>query len=54
MVRVPPSCPWGVGDRVEVLPAHSCIPPNLTDEMVGTRRGEEVEAIRVDARGRSR
>lgn len=54
VVRVPPSCPWGVGDRVEVIPAHSCIPPSLTDALVGTRGGAVVEAILVDARGKSR
>jgi D-serine deaminase-like pyridoxal phosphate-dependent protein len=54
VVRVPPSCAWRVGDRVEVIPAHACIPPNLTDELIGTRGGAVVEAIRVDGRGRSR
>lgn len=54
VVRVPSSSPWRIGDRVEVIPSHSCIPPNLTDELFGTRRGEIVEAIRVDARGKSR
>ena len=40
-----------VGDRVEIIPNHACVIPNLCDRLAGVRRGEFAEWIAVDARG---
>jgi D-serine deaminase-like pyridoxal phosphate-dependent protein len=40
-----------VGDRLEIIPNHSCVIPNLTNIMFGVRKGEVMEQITVDARG---
>ncbi|WP_068787304.1 alanine racemase [Paenibacillus phocaensis] len=40
-----------VGDRIEIIPNHSCVIPNLYDEIQGVRRGEAAERISIDARG---
>lgn len=38
-----------VGDRVQVLPMHVCVWMDLQAEIYGTRGGEVVERIRIDA-----
>ncbi|MFK9093864.1 alanine racemase [Bacillus salipaludis] len=43
-----------VGDRIEIIPNHSCVIPNLCDELAGVRNGEVVEFIPVDARGKNK
>ncbi|WP_231571029.1 hypothetical protein [Gordoniibacillus kamchatkensis] len=40
-----------VGDRIEIIPNHSCVIPNLNNTITGVRAGKPVEAIAVDARG---
>ena len=41
-----------VGDRVAVLPNHSCVVTNLMDELVLAENGEVTGRIPVDARGK--
>ncbi len=40
---------FSVGDRVRVLPIHVCVWMDLQHEVYGTRGGEVVEAISIDA-----
>ena len=40
-----------VGDRLEIIPNHSCVIPNLYDELPGVRKGQVVERIAIEARG---
>lgn len=40
-----------IGDRVEIIPNHSCVIPNLNDRIAGVRKGKFAEWIDVDARG---
>jgi D-serine deaminase-like pyridoxal phosphate-dependent protein len=54
VVAIDPSATWRVGDRVEVIPNHACIPPNLTDELIGTRAGSIARRITVEGRGKNR
>jgi hypothetical protein len=37
-----------------VIPNHACIPPNLTDELIGTRNGVVERRIAVEGRGKNR
>lgn len=41
-----------IGDRVSVLPNHSCVVTNLMDELVLAEGGQVTGRIRVDARGK--
>jgi len=43
-----------VGDKVEVIPNHSCVVSNLFDEIVAARGGEVLETWPIAARGKSR
>jgi D-serine deaminase-like pyridoxal phosphate-dependent protein len=40
-----------VGDRLEIIPNHSCVIPNLFNKLQGVRGGKATEMITVDARG---
>jgi len=40
-----------VGDRVRIIPNHSCSTANLTDRYIGVRGDEAVKTIPVDVRG---
>ncbi|MFC4597097.1 alanine racemase [Cohnella hongkongensis] len=40
-----------IGDRVELIPNHACVLPNLLDRVAGVRKGRVTEWISVDARG---
>lgn len=40
-----------VGDRIEIIPNHSCVLPNLCQRVAGVRDGRWAEWIEVDARG---
>ncbi|MFS0723057.1 alanine racemase [Paenibacillus sp. 1P07SE] len=40
-----------VGDRLEIIPNHSCVLPNLCDRVAGRRQGVFAEWIVIDARG---
>lgn len=42
-----------IGDRIEIIPNHSCVIPNLNDYIYGVRGGAVTERIKVDARGRN-
>jgi D-serine deaminase-like pyridoxal phosphate-dependent protein len=54
VVGIDRSASWRVGDRVEIIPNHACIPPNLTDELIGTRAGVVERRIPVEGRGKNR
>lgn len=53
VIRVSPGSRWRVGDRVEVIPNHACVVPNLADWLVSVRGGLVDGRIRVDARGKN-
>jgi D-serine deaminase-like pyridoxal phosphate-dependent protein len=40
-----------VGQRVEIIPNHSCMLPNLNDFLYGVRKGKFAQKVAVDARG---
>ncbi|MCL6445167.1 MAG: amino acid processing protein, partial [Alicyclobacillus sp.] len=40
-----------VGDRIEIIPNHSCILPNLSGVLYGVRDGRLEAVIPVEARG---
>lgn len=40
-----------IGERIEIIPNHSCVIPNLNDAIYGVRNGVVTERIKVDARG---
>jgi len=42
-----------VGDKIQVIPNHSCVVANLFDEMIAVRAGEVVEKWPIVARGKS-
>ena len=42
-----------VGDRVRILPNHTCVVSNLFDRMLVVRGGKLLGTLPVDARGRS-
>jgi D-serine deaminase-like pyridoxal phosphate-dependent protein len=54
VIRVPPSAPWRIGDRLAIIPNHACPVANLADVLIGTRGGRVEREIKVDARGRNR
>lgn len=53
VMRVQPSCPLKPGDRVRILPNHSCVVTNLADEVLLVEGREVVDKLPVAARGRS-
>lgn len=54
LLPVPAETKLTVGDRVRVVPNHSCATVNLHDELVVVQAGKEKGRWRVDARGRVR
>jgi D-serine deaminase-like pyridoxal phosphate-dependent protein len=42
-----------VGDKIEVIPNHSCTSANMTDYLIGHRNGVVEKAIHIDMRGGS-
>ncbi|RJX41275.1 amino acid processing protein [Paenibacillus pinisoli] len=40
-----------IGDRIEIIPNHSCVIPNLNDFVYAVRGGEIAGRIKTDARG---
>ncbi|RCW78654.1 D-serine deaminase-like pyridoxal phosphate-dependent protein [Halanaerobium sp. DL-01] len=42
-----------VGDKVEIIPNHSCSAANMTDYLLGHRKGKIEKIIYIDARGGS-
>jgi D-serine deaminase-like pyridoxal phosphate-dependent protein len=52
MLRFDPGADrFSVGERIEIIPNHSCVIPNLFDQVNGVRGGKVVETIKIDARG---
>ena len=51
--RVPPSCPLKPGDRVRILPNHSCVVTNLADELLLVDGTRVIDRLPVAARGRN-
>ncbi|MHB1652593.1 MAG: alanine racemase [Desulfitobacteriaceae bacterium] len=53
-LRFDPNCyQFRVGDRVEVIPNHACVLPNLCDVLYGIREGVLEREIPVEARGKN-
>jgi D-serine deaminase-like pyridoxal phosphate-dependent protein len=50
--RVPAECTLRVGDRVRILPNHSCVVTNLMDELLLVEGTTVVDRLPVAARGR--
>jgi len=50
--RVPADCPLRVGDRVRIVPNHSCVVTNLMDELPLVDGDRIVDRLPVAARGR--
>ncbi len=50
--RVTDACTLKPGDRVRIIPNHSCVVANMTDEILGVEGLAVVERLTVDARGR--
>ena len=53
-LQSPREIPFRVGDVISIIPNHSCVVPNLADEVYGMRGGKLETVIPVDARGRNR
>jgi D-serine deaminase-like pyridoxal phosphate-dependent protein len=51
--HVPTSCRLKPGDRVRILPNHSCVVTNLADELLVVEGSTVVDRLRVEARGRN-
>ena len=50
--RVAADCPLAIGDRVRILPNHSCVVSNLMDELLVVEGTSVVDTFAVAARGR--
>lgn len=50
---VPPSCGLKPGDRVRILPNHSCVVTNLADELLVVEGATIVDRLPVAARGKN-
>lgn len=53
VARVMPDCPLKTGDRVRILPNHSCVVTNLANELLLVEGTKVVERIPVEARGKN-
>lgn len=51
VARVLPNCTLRTGDRVRIIPNHSCVVTNLANELLLVDEGEIVDRIPVGARG---
>ena len=51
--EVPESCRLKPGDRVRIVPNHSCVVTNLADELTLVEGGAIVGTLKVDARGKN-
>lgn len=40
-----------IGDRIEIIPNHSCASANMTSHLLGVRKGHVEKVLEVDARG---
>ncbi|GHU74636.1 amino-acid racemase [Clostridia bacterium] len=43
-----------VGDRLEIIPNHACVPANMTNWLIGCRADQAVQALEVNIRENSR
>ncbi|MGL4634174.1 MAG: alanine racemase, partial [Cetobacterium sp.] len=43
-----------IGDKIEIIPNHSCSAANMTNYLIGHRAGTIEKIIEVDIRGNSR
>lgn len=50
----PTEVPFAIGEAISVIPNHSCVVPNLAEEVYGMRGGALETVIPVDARGMNR
>lgn len=50
-IKVHGSTSLKIGDKIQIIPNHSCSSANLTSWLVGTRKDIVIEQIAVDARG---
>ena len=53
-LRLPEGVNPGIGERITIIPNHSCMPPNLTDEIVMVENGELKGLLPIDARGKNK
>ncbi len=53
-IESPDLLPFGVGDKVLIIPNHACVVPNLAGEMYKIRNDEVTGLLIVDARGACR
>ena len=53
VARIPPGAPLRPGDRVRIVPNHSCVVTNLADELLLADGLDVVDRLPVAARGRS-
>ncbi|MBD1382027.1 alanine racemase [Metabacillus arenae] len=44
---------FNVGDRIEIIPNHSCVIPNLNDFIYTHRSGKYIGELTIDARGKN-
>lgn len=44
---------FNIGDRLEIIPNHSCVIPNLNDAIMGQSGDGVTRSIRIDARGKN-
>lgn len=51
-IKIPRDYPIKIGDRLKIIPAHSCLVINNFDEIYGVRRGEVEKVIKIDAKGK--
>ena len=52
VARVPADCSLRIGDRVRILPNHSCVVSNLMDELLMVQGTTVVDTLAVAARGK--
>ena len=53
VARVLPDCPLRPGDRVRILPNHSCVVTNLANELLLVDGLKVVDRINIEARGKN-
>jgi D-serine deaminase-like pyridoxal phosphate-dependent protein len=53
-LRFDPSIQLRVGQRLTIIPNHSCVISNLCDEVIGVRGDKIIKAILIDARGKNK
>lgn len=54
VLRVPPEADLRVGEVLTIIPNHSCPVFNLSDEIIGVRKGKIEQIIPIEGRGKNR